>query len=57
VIGEKEFKGCYRVRLKSSDGLTEESWKAPQIGTIKSEVLTSGITFTLTLREFKPAGR
>jgi hypothetical protein len=57
VIGEKEFKEAYRVRLKASDGLTEDSWKAPHVGTVKSEVRTGGITFTATLREFKPGGR
>jgi hypothetical protein len=57
VIGEKEFKESYRVRLKASDGLTEDSWKAPHVGTVKSEVRTQGIIFTVTLREFKPGGR
>jgi len=56
VIGEKTYEKCYAFRTTATNGgFVEDSWLAPDVGMIKSEIIQEGAKFSLTLREYKRA--
>jgi len=57
AVNGKTYEKCYHIRVTSSDGnYTEDYWEAPNVGSVKSEIVYgNGGKITLTIREFKPA--
>jgi hypothetical protein len=55
TIDSKVYENCFHVRTTSEKpGYSEDDWEAPNVGTVKSEVMfPSGTRLTLTLKEFK----
>jgi len=55
-VSGKTYRNCYHIQSTWSDGrYTKDSWEAPNIGTVKEQVAyADGLTFTYTLKEFKP---
>jgi hypothetical protein len=55
-IGDKRYEECFHLRsVTEGGGLTEDFWEAPNMGSIKSEMLyPDGTKITLTLKKFKP---
>lgn len=55
TIDGKVYENCYHFKTVATDGsVTEDYWEAPQVGSVKSEmVYGNGFKITLTLKEFK----
>jgi hypothetical protein len=57
VLG-KTYSNCYHIQSTWSDGrYTKDSWEAPNVGTVREKIsYADGLTFTYTLKDFKPGG-
>ncbi len=56
TINGTTYKNCYHIKATTKDGsYAEDLWRAPGIGSIKSDiVLSAGTKISVSLREFKP---
>jgi hypothetical protein len=55
TIGDRTYENCCHIQSQADDrSHCEDYWLAPNIGSVKAEIVVGDTTITLTLREFKP---